>query len=97
MALRGTSSLTIFPSFNSYCHIYISSVSVLDYKGLISPEFQRFFRYMLLRKPLFHWRNVRFEFSGFCVLINRHFDHVNEAAVQVYQWLNGIMPCTGDP
>jgi hypothetical protein len=22
---------------------------------------------------------------------------VNEAAVQVYQWLNGIMPCTGDP
>ena len=31
-------------------------------------------------------------FSGCCVLINRHCDHVNEAAVQVYKWLNGIMP-----
>ena len=38
-----------------------------------------------------------FEFSGCCVLINRNFDHVNEAAVQDYKWLNGIMPCTGDP
>jgi hypothetical protein len=32
-----------------------------------------------------------------CASINRHFDHVNEAAVQVYMWLNGVMPCTGDP
>ena len=47
---------------------------------------------MLWRKPLIHLRNVCFEFSGCCVLINRHCDHVNEAAVQVYKWLNGIMP-----
>ena len=73
-------------SFIINCHINASSVSVIDYIGLISPEFQRFFRYMLWRKPLIHLRNVCFEFSGCCVLINRHFDHVNEAAVQVYKW-----------
>ena len=52
---------------------------------------------MLLRKPLIHLRNVCLEVSGCFMLINRHFDHVNEAADQVYPWLNGIMPCTGDP
>jgi hypothetical protein len=57
-------------SFIINCHIYISSVSVLDYKCLISPEFQRFFRYMLWRKPLIHLRNVCFEFSVCCVLIS---------------------------
>jgi hypothetical protein len=31
------------------------------------------------------------------MIINRHFDLVNEAAVQFYQWLNRIIPCTGDP
>ena len=72
---------------NSYrCHIYFSSVCVLDYKGLITPEFQRFFRYMLLRNPLIHLRNVCLDLSWCCVLINRHFDHVNEATVQVCQW-----------
>ena len=85
------------PSAGPDCHIYVCSISFLDYKCLISPEFQRFFRYMLLRKPLIHLRNVCLEFSGCCVLINRHYDHVNEAAVQVYMWLNGIRPCTGDP
>ena len=84
-------------SFIINCHIYISSVSVLAYKCLISPEFQRFFRYMLLRKPLIHLRNVSLEVSGCCMIINRHFDLVNEAAVQFYQWLNRIIPCTGDP
>ena len=34
---------------------------------------------------------------GCCGLININFDHVNEAAVQVYMWLNAIRPCTGDP
>ena len=67
-------------------NIYISSVSVLDYKCLIFPEFQRFLRYMLWRKPLNNLRNMCFAFSGCCVLINRHFDHMNEAAVQVYKW-----------
>ena len=56
-------------SFIINCHIYISSVSVLDYKCLISPEFQRFFRYMLLRKPLIHLRNVCLEFFWCCVLV----------------------------
>ena len=86
-----------FPFIINSRHIYVFSVSVLDYKGLISPEFQRFFRYMLLRKPLIHLRNVCLEVSGCCVLINIHFDQVNEAAVQVCQWLNWIIPCTGDP
>ena len=71
------------------CNIYISSVSVLDYNFLISPEFLRFFRCMLLRKPLNHLRNVYLEFSRWCVLINRHFHHVNEATVQVFLWLMG--------
>ena len=84
-------------SFIINSHIYISLVSVLEYKCLISKEFQGFFRYMLWRKPLIHLRNVSLEFSGCCVLINRHFHHVNEATFQVCQWLNGIMPCTGDP
>jgi hypothetical protein len=72
-------------------------VRVLDIKCVISPEFQRFFRYLLLRKPLIHLRNVCLEFSGCCVLINRHFHHVNQATFQVCQWLNGIMPGTCDP
>jgi hypothetical protein len=32
------------------------------------------------------------------VLLNINFDHVNEAAVQDYNWdINGIMSCTCDP
>ena len=80
-------------SFIINCHIYISSVSVLDNKCLISPEFQRFFRYLLLRKPLIHLRNVCLEFSRWCVFINRHFHHVNEAlcsVMSVAQWDNAF-------
>ena len=87
MALRGSSSLNIFPL--SY---YISSVSVLDNKCLISPEFQRFFRHLLLRKPFIHLRSVCLESSG-CVLINIHFHHVNEATFQVLsmaKWDNSL-------
>ena len=69
---------------------------VLDYKYLISQEIQVFSGICFL-KALNSLENVCLEFSGCCVLINRHFDHVNEAAVQVYKWLIGIMPCTGDP
>jgi hypothetical protein len=89
MALRGTSSFTFIINY----HIYISFVSVLDYEGLISPGVQRFFRYMLLRKPLIDLRNVCLEVSGCCMLFNRHFDHVIEAAfsgLSVAQWDNAL-------
>ena len=69
---------------NSVIFIFLQLVFLTT--NFISLESQRFFRYLLLRKPLIHLRNVCLEFSGCCVLINGHFDHVNEAAVQVYKW-----------
>ena len=54
---------------------------------------------MLWREPLIHMKNVCFEFSGSCVAINIHFDHVNEAFIiysvaqrdnAVYWWSLGL-------
>ena len=59
------------------------------------PKISKIFQ-VLLRKPLIHLRNVCLVISG-CMLIKRHFDHVNEAEVQVYQWFIGIITCTGVP
>ena len=70
-------------SFIINCHIYISSLSVLDYKCLISPEFQKMFRYMLWWKPLIgHFHHV-IEASGSSVL------SVAQRVNPVYWWSLG--------
>ena len=66
-------------SFIMNSAIFIFILLVFLTTNFISSESQRIFRYLLLGKPLVHLRNVCLEFSGCCVLINRHFHHVNEA------------------